>query len=607
MIHSEFAVAMDDSVLHFIPSSNSSILTRGIIKSRSLSDLSKVLSTSPSKNLSINNANYAFGGTILNAIPVLNPVSSVTVPFVQGVISQTKIYQDACEASNLLKHSTANHYTNAIRCPNLNNMCIGTHANSPHILTNPQELAINSPQTHASFHSTKLLDNSLQAAKFSATPNVSMSKTDSPQKIDLVSFKSQAQATPPQLTISSLVFFDLETTGLAYEIGKSNVQITEVSMVAISRKELEQSKYEDLRDIRIIQKLCICIRPRSSISPTASEITGLNSDNLVDQQLFEPKAAELINSFLSHLPKPVCLLAHNGECFDFPLLKAEFTRLSASLSSDIFVADTLKVFRTFGVPVFPPEKKISPLVKYTKSGKISCALSNLHLYFFNKHPPGSHSSEGDCIALAKKKIESGEELSPKRKKKCGRKPIFTSRSERSLKKICLENRFATTKVIKSQLQDINANASERTVRRKLKDLNFKTCRPARKPKLTPAMKAKPLHWAKQWRDKDVDFWRLIELPDIQLGLSKLFLAEQNIALLDWPGNSPDMNLIENFWELMKREVPKDVITNKTLLLERIIHVWVHHPQMQETVKSSIDSMPCRIEALIAAKGGSTKY
>ncbi|GFW68133.1 hypothetical protein TNCV_1880151 [Trichonephila clavipes] len=62
-------------------------------------------------------------------------------------------------------------------------------------------------------------------------------------------------------------------------------------------------------------------------------------------------------------------------------------------------------------------------------------------------------------------------------------------------------------MIKSQLQDINVNASGRTVRRKLKDLNFKTCLPARKPKLTPAMKANRLNLSKQWRDKDVDFWR----------------------------------------------------------------------------------------------------
>ncbi|GFX43720.1 retrovirus-related Pol polyprotein from transposon opus [Trichonephila clavipes] len=88
---------------------------------------------------------------------------------------------------------------------------------------------------------------------------------------------------------------------------------------------------------------------------------------------------------------------------------------------------------------------------------------------------------------------------------------------------------------------------------------------------------------------------------------KAFLAEQNIPLLDWPGNSPDMNPIENIWKLMKKEVAKDVITNKTQLLERIIHVCNPPPQMQETVQSCIDSMPRRIEALIAAKGGSTKY
>ncbi|GFW66034.1 transposable element Tcb1 transposase [Trichonephila clavipes] len=88
---------------------------------------------------------------------------------------------------------------------------------------------------------------------------------------------------------------------------------------------------------------------------------------------------------------------------------------------------------------------------------------------------------------------------------------------------------------------------------------------------------------------------------------KAFLAEQNILLLDWPGNSPDMNTIENVWELMKREVAKDVITNKMQLLERIIHMWNHPPQMQETIQSCIDSMLRRIEALIAAKGGTTKY
>ena len=88
---------------------------------------------------------------------------------------------------------------------------------------------------------------------------------------------------------------------------------------------------------------------------------------------------------------------------------------------------------------------------------------------------------------------------------------------------------------------------------------------------------------------------------------KAFLEKENVPLLPWPGNSPDMNPIENVWELMKREVAKEMITTKTRLIEKIIQVWNHHPKMQETVQACINSMPKRIEALIEAKGGSTKY
>ncbi|GFV64169.1 transposable element Tcb2 transposase [Trichonephila clavipes] len=214
------------------------------------------------------------------------------------------------------------------------------------------------------------------------------------------------------------------------------------------------------------------------------------------------------------------------------------------------------------------------------------------------------------VRLKKKKIESGKELSTKRKKKCGRKPFFIPR----------------------------------------------------KPIFNPCNESKALNWAKQWRDKGDDFWRSVcfsdastfeilqneaqfvlrrrgekfhsdcvvqtvkhptkimiwsvisgkgtERLDVVEGMMrqdqyrdvlqnrlipqleewflngesyifmqggapchtarsiKAFLAEQNILLLDWPGNSPDMNTIENVWELMKREVAKDVITNKTQLLEK---------------------------------------
>ena len=88
---------------------------------------------------------------------------------------------------------------------------------------------------------------------------------------------------------------------------------------------------------------------------------------------------------------------------------------------------------------------------------------------------------------------------------CGRKPIFKPTSERCLKKICLKNRFTTTKQIKLNLKSRGILASERTVQRNLSKMNFKAHRPALKPKLTPAMIAKSLAWAKDHKDRDLDF------------------------------------------------------------------------------------------------------
>ena len=56
------------------------------------------------------------------------------------------------------------------------------------------------------------------------------------------------------------------------------------------------------------------------------------------------------------------------------------------------------------------------------------------------------------VRQIKKKINLGEELCPQRTNKCGRKPIFTLRSERCLKKICLENHFTMAKQIKLNLK-----------------------------------------------------------------------------------------------------------------------------------------------------------
>lgn len=63
------------------------------------------------------------------------------------------------------------------------------------------------------------------------------------------------------------------------------------------------------------------------------------------------------------------------------------------------------------------------------------------------------------------------------------------------------------------------------------------------------------------------------------------LAEKYTLLLDWPGICPNKNVPES----MKRKVAKDMIINKTQLLEEIIYAWNYHPRIAETVEFFIDS------------------
>ena len=88
---------------------------------------------------------------------------------------------------------------------------------------------------------------------------------------------------------------------------------------------------------------------------------------------------------------------------------------------------------------------------------------------------------------------------------------------------------------------------------------------------------------------------------------KTILANESIELLDWPGNSPDMNPIENLWELVKRKISAEIITSKQKLTEQLIDVWVRDPEVKALTSKCINSMPRRVKALIESKELTTKY
>ncbi|CAH1993541.1 unnamed protein product, partial [Acanthoscelides obtectus] len=86
-----------------------------------------------------------------------------------------------------------------------------------------------------------------------------------------------------------------------------------------------------------------------------------------------------------------------------------------------------------------------------------------------------------------------------------------------------------------------------------------------------------------------------------------FLAEKKVDILDWPGNSPDMNPIENVWEFLKSEVTMKAPTTKQELINILNDTWKHNPELKIKIQNCISSMPRRVEAVLAAKGGHTKY
>ena len=89
-------------------------------------------------------------------------------------------------------------------------------------------------------------------------------------------------------------------------------------------------------------------------------------------------------------------------------------------------------------------------------------------------------------------------------------------------------------------------------------------------------------------------------------VAKKFLGSNNIDLLEWPGNSLDLNPIENLWTNMKNKVSEKQPLSGAELLKAIKEVWVKEI-FKEYCQSLIESMLRRIKAVIKNRGGHTKY
>ena len=73
----------------------------------------------------------------------------------------------------------------------------------------------------------------------------------------------------------------------------------------------------------------------------------------------------------------------------------------------------------------------------------------------------------------------------------------------------------------------------------------------------------------------------------------------------WPGNSPDLNAIENAWSQMKHIQTGECATSEAGLKKVARRVW--RGITRDYLEKLYESMPCRMQAVVDAQGGHTKY
>ena len=88
---------------------------------------------------------------------------------------------------------------------------------------------------------------------------------------------------------------------------------------------------------------------------------------------------------------------------------------------------------------------------------------------------------------------------------------------------------------------------------------------------------------------------------------KDLVGREGWTIMEWPGNSPDCNPIENMWNWMKDRLEEEYITTVPNLKRAIVKFWCQVVNDTDYCQRVVASMPRRLQAIIDNQGGHTKY
>ena len=82
-------------------------------------------------------------------------------------------------------------------------------------------------------------------------------------------------------------------------------------------------------------------------------------------------------------------------------------------------------------------------------------------------------------------------------------------------------------------------------------------------------------------------------------VTKWFEERPHITLIKWPGNSPDLNPIENVWKGMKDQLKQfTTVTNIEDWKREITQLWVTKMSDSQYLRNLVESMPSRLQEVI---------